>query len=144
LLHAIIRCAHLPSARIYSSQHEFFICRTTLGYPWTTRGDALGVDTVRFVDPFSLKSSDNNVQPGCNRNWYYKLWFRPFHGSTHCSKSGGRHGWRRVCTRPWDGLLEKLTVSYFRMMTGDCDIYRTGLLVTDRPTAQCLVWPLQT
>ena len=144
LLHAIIRCAYLPSTRIYSSHHEFLTCRTTLGYPWSTWGDAPGIDTVRFVDPFSLKLTVDDVQIEFNRNRYYMLWVRPFDGSAHCSQSGGRHGWRRVRTRLWYALLGKLTVSYFRMMTGNCEIYRGSLLVTNKPTAQCLAWPLQT
>ncbi len=52
----------LPSTRIYSSQHEFLICRTTLGYPWSTGGDALGLDTVRFVEPLHVKFGDDDVQ----------------------------------------------------------------------------------
>jgi len=89
------------------------MCRATIGYPWSTRGDALGFGTVRFVDPFSVKFrfSDDNVRIGSNRNRYYKLWVRPFDGSTHCSQSGGWHGWRRVRTLLWDALLGKLTAT---------------------------------
>jgi hypothetical protein len=48
--------------RIYLSQREFLICRTTLGYPRSTRGDALGFDTVRFVEPLHVKFGDDDVQ----------------------------------------------------------------------------------
>ena len=91
--HACHRPAYIRASTI------FLTCRTTLGYPWSTRGDALGADTVRFVYPLSVKVNDDNVYIESNRNRYYRLWVRPFDASAHCSQSGGRHGRRRVRTR---------------------------------------------
>lgn len=50
--------------RIYPSPDELLMCRPTLGYSWSTWGDALGLDAVRFVEPLHVEAGCDNAQIG--------------------------------------------------------------------------------
>jgi len=121
------------SARVGTN---YLMCRPTLRYPWSTRGHASGISTLRFVEFVHFNLSGRQCSNPVNRNGHNWLRACPLHGSTHRRQSSGWHGWRRVRIRVLDILSGKLTAIIIRIMTGNPSIYMGVFLsLTSRPSS---------